>query len=163
MAKARDVPGLEPDTRFAEAAAASVELRAAEVFDHLDGVLDTDDIDRVHAMRVATRRLRAVLEVFARCFPKKEHRRLLGEVKDLADALGERRDPDVAIASLERIAAELGDEALPGMEGLADDYRTEQSHGNELLATALARMREARLEERLAELAQAPRVEAEAR
>ena len=159
MAKARKVPGLEAGTRFADAAASGVEVRAAEVFDHLDGVLDTGDIERVHDMRVATRRLRAVLEVFARCFPKKEHKRLLREVKELADALGERRDPDVAIASLERVLAELGDVARPGVEGLADDFRAEQGRGNEQLAAALERAREARLQERLAKLAQAARVE----
>jgi CHAD domain-containing protein len=163
MAKARKVPGLEAETRFADAAAASVEVRAAEVFEHLDGVLDTGDIERVHDMRVATRRLRAVLEVFAHCFPKKEYKRVLREVKDLADALGARRDPDVAIASLERIATELGDEARPGVEGLADDFREEQGQGNDLLAAALDQVRETRLEERLAELAGAARAEAEAR
>ena len=163
MAKARNVPGLDAETRFADAAAASVEVRAREVFDHVDGVLDTGDIERVHDMRVATRRLRAVLEVFARCFPKKEHKRLLREVKDLADALGERRDPDVALASLERFAAELGDGERAGIEGLAEDFRAEQREGNELLATALERVREGRLEERLAELAQTARVEAEGR
>ena len=163
MAKARKSPGLEANSRFADAAAASVEVRAAELFDHLGGVLDTDDIERVHDTRVATRRLRAVLEVFARCFPKKEHRQLLREVKDLADALGERRDPDVAIASLERVAAELGDEERPGIEGLADDFRAEQREGNELLAAALERVREARLEERLAELARTARMGSEGR
>ena len=160
MAKARNVPGLEAETRFGDAAAVSVEVRAAEVFEHVDGVLDTGDIERVHDMRVATRRLRAVLEVFARCFPKKDHRQLLREVKDLADALGERRDPDVGIASLERIAAGLGEDARPGIEGLADDFRAEQREGNELLAAALERARGTRLEERLAELARTARVEA---
>ena len=160
MAKARNVPGLGADTPFGDAAAASVEVRAAEVFDHLDGVLDTGDIERVHDMRVATRRLRAVLEVFARCFPRKEHKRLLREVKDLADALGERRDPDVAIASLERVVGDLGEDARPGIERLADDFREEQQHGNEQLAAALEWVREARLQERLAELAQRARVEA---
>ena len=157
MAKARDIPGLTAATRFGDAAAASVEVRAAEVFDHLDGVLDTGDIERVHDMRVATRRLRAVLEVYAGCFAKKEHKRVLREVKDLADALGERRDPDVAIASLERVGTALGDEARPGIEGLADDFRAEQARGNELLEAALERTREARLDERLADLARTAR------
>ena len=74
MAKARPIRGLGPDTRFGDAAAAAVEVRAREVFEHADGVLDTGDIERVHDMRVATRRLRAALEVFAACFPKKEHK-----------------------------------------------------------------------------------------
>ena len=163
MAKARKVPGLEAQMRFGDAAAVSVEVRASEVFAHAEGVLDTDDIERVHDMRVATRRLRAALEVFASCFPKKQHRQLLREVKDLADALGQRRDPDVAIASLERMAAELGDEARPGIDGLADELRAEQGQGNDQLAAALERVRETRLRERLAELSSTARPEADPR
>ena len=71
MAKARPIPGLGPDTRFGDAAAVAVEVRAAEVFAHADGVLDTSDIERVHDMRVATRRLRAAMEVFAPCFAQR--------------------------------------------------------------------------------------------
>ena len=113
-------------------------------------------------MRVATRRLRAVLEVFARCFPKKEHKRLLREVKDLADALGERRDPDVAIASLEQVAGQLGKKSQSGVAGLVADLRADQQRGNEQLAQALEEVREARLEERLAALAATARPEADA-
>lgn len=159
MAKARRIAGLDADMRFGDAAAAAVQTRTEEVFEHADGVLDSGAIERVHDMRVATRRLRAALEVFARCFPKKEHKRLLREVKRLADALGERRDPDVAIASLEQIAAELGDKARPGIEGLTEQFRTEQAHGNEVLAAALERAQEIRLRDRLIELARAARAE----
>ena len=81
MARSRPIPGLGPGTRFADAAAAAVEVRAEELFSHSEGVLDTTDIERVHDMRVATRRLRAALEVFAVCFPRKEHKRVLREVK----------------------------------------------------------------------------------
>ena len=112
------IPGLNPGTRFADAAAAAVEVRAREVFAHADGVLDTSDIERVHDMRVATRRLRAAMEVFASCFPKSEHKQLLHEVKALADVLGERRDPDVAIAALEKVAAKLTAADRPGIESL---------------------------------------------
>src|SRR3954447_24254590 len=103
MAKARDIPDFEHAASFGEAASMAVEVRAEEVFDHAAGVLDTTDIERVHAMRVATRRLRAVMEIFAPAFPRKQHRALLDEVKALADALGERRDRDVAIDALGKI------------------------------------------------------------
>ncbi len=158
MAKQKDIK-TTPWEPYARAGARIVRVRAHELFDHAEGVLDTEDIERVHDMRVATRRLRAVLEVFARCFPKKEHKQLLREVKKLADALGERRDPDVAIASLERIAADLGDEARPGIEGLAGDFRAEQERGNAELAVALEQVREVRLHERLIELARNARAE----
>ena len=65
------------------------------------------DIERVHDMRVASRRLRAVLEIFAVCFPESEYKGVLKDVKALADALGERRDPDVHIAALDALARAL--------------------------------------------------------
>ena len=156
MAKARRIPGLEPQTRFGDAAASAVEVRAVEVFLHADGVLDTSNIERVHDMRVATRRLRAVMEVFAACFPVKEHARLLKEVKRLADALGERRDPDVAIEELEEIARELG--GVRGLRSLIEELRAEQERGNQRLAAALDRILEQRLAERLADLARTARL-----
>jgi CHAD domain-containing protein len=157
MARARAVPGLEPDTPFAAAAAAVVEVRTAEVFAHSAGVLDTVDIERVHAMRVATRRLRSALEVFAVCFPPKRHRSVLRDVKRLADALGERRDPDVAIAALRQIGAELQQPDQAGVESLIGEFRDDQRTGNERLAAALEEARQSALEERLHELAAAAR------
>src|SRR5438876_4533549 len=99
MAKAREI-AIDPGEPFAVAARRVVSVRAAELFDHAENVLDTGDIERVHDMRVATRRLRAALEIFEPCFPAGPFRETLREVKRLADALGERRDRDVAIAAL---------------------------------------------------------------
>ena len=155
MAKARAIPGLEPTTRFGDAAAMTVEMRAAEVFAHAEGVLDMGDIERVHNMRVATRRLRAAMEVFAACFPAKEHAELLKEVKRLADALGERRDPDVALEELEEISTDLGE--VRGLPSLLRELRADQRRGNEALADALERILDQRLAERLAALAEAAR------
>jgi CHAD domain-containing protein len=155
MAKAKRIPGLEASTRFGDAAALTVEVRAAEVFTHAEGVLDISDIERVHDMRVATRRLRAAMEVFATCFPAKEHKRLLKEVKRLADALGERRDPDVALEELGQIGAEVGRER--GLRSLMTELRGEQERANKTLAAGLERVLDERLAERLAELAQKAR------
>jgi CHAD domain-containing protein len=153
MAKARKIRGLGGDLTFAEAAARTVEVRSKEIFEHADGVLDTSDPERVHDMRVATRRLRAALEIFAICFPKGEHKALLREVKELADALGERRDPDVQIEALEQLKGALGQGERTGVNGLVAELRTRQQQGNERLEIALDRIREQRLEERLAALA----------
>jgi CHAD domain-containing protein len=106
-------------------------------------------------MRVATRRLRAAMEVFAACFPAKEHKRLLKEVKRLADALGERRDPDVALEELDQIGGEVGRER--GLRSLTKELRGEQERANRTLAAALQRVLDERLAERLAELAQKAR------
>jgi CHAD domain-containing protein len=153
MAKARPIPGLAADTRFGDAAANAVEVRTREVFEHAAGVLDTDDVERVHDMRVATRRLRAALEVFAACFPRKQHKRALRDVKALADALGARRDPDVALERLAEIRDAFHDADRAGIESLAAELRDEQAIGNEQLAATLTEAREGDLESRLIALA----------
>jgi len=157
MAKGRPIPGVAPDSSFREAAADAVEVRAEELFSFAEGVLETGDVERVHDMRVASRRLRAVLEVFAPCFPKKELRRTLREVKALADDLGERRDPDVAIAALERVGAGLAAPDRPGLDGLIAELSERQQSGNTLLARRLERVEEIDLRARLLALAAATR------
>jgi CHAD domain-containing protein len=149
MAKARTIPGLAEAASFREAAAAAVEVRSEEVFEQRDGVLDTRQIEGVHDMRVATRRLRAALEIFAECFPAGDHKRLLKEVKALADALGERRDRDVAIAALDGAAAELTAVERPGLKHLQGELQTEQERANDALAEALDEVDRGGLRERL--------------
>jgi CHAD domain-containing protein len=157
VAKARRVPGIEPDSRFRDAAASAVAVRTEEVFDHSNGVLDTEDVERVHDMRVATRRLRAGMEIFAPCFPKDEYKRALKEVKGLADALGARRDPDVAIQELEEIEKGMGAAEWPGVSSLVAEMRREQREGNSTLGAALDRVEASGLRERLLALAEEAR------
>jgi CHAD domain-containing protein len=153
MARAHDIPGLEAEAPLTETARRAVAVRAAEVFDQASGVLDVNDIERVHAMRVATRRLRAVLEIFAPAFPAGEVRPLLREVKELADALGTRRDPDVAIKALGEFAGKAATADRPGVLSLAAEFEAEQSAGNEALARALEVVEESDLAARLQALA----------
>ena len=108
MARARDVGELDCEEAFALAAAQVIEVRADEVLTHSAGVLDLGEIERVHDMRVATRRLQAALAVFGKCFPRERRRVATKQVKALADALGERRDPDVSIETVERLADQAG-------------------------------------------------------
>ncbi len=114
-----------------------------------------DDIEALHDMRVATRRLRAALEVYAACFPAKRHRRALKRVKGLADALGERRDRDVAIEFLIGFAAEAPAGDAAAIEALIERLRREQRQANEDLAPFLAAKRLKKLRRRLRKLVKA--------
>jgi CHAD domain-containing protein len=133
MAKSRDVQGLRCEDPFGTVAAQVVSVRADELLEHSEGVLDTTDIERVHDMRVASRRLRAAMEVFEPCFPRKRFRAALREVKAIADALGERRDCDVSIIALETFAAALAAPDRHGVAAMVDQLRKEQSLANEQL------------------------------
>jgi CHAD domain-containing protein len=152
MAKADDIP-VAPDEPYRAAAARIVRVRARELFDHAEGVLDTRDIERVHDMRVASRRLRAVLEIFAPCFPASEFKGVLRDVKQLADALGERRDPDVHIDALRRFARALAPANKHGVNALVAEQQERQARGNELLAAELQRAEDRGLYGRLLALA----------
>jgi CHAD domain-containing protein len=155
VARAREVTGFDCEEPFARAAARTVEVRAAEVFEHSHGVLDVEDIERVHDMRVATRRLRAALEVFEPCFPGKRYRKALKRVKALADALGERRDRDVAIEFLEGFAANAPESDRATLATLIEELREEQRRANEELAPVVAPKRLKKLRRRLDKLMKA--------
>jgi CHAD domain-containing protein len=152
MAKARAIDGLDPARPYGEAARRIVSVRADELADRSQGVLDITDVERVHDMRVATRRLRAALEAFEPCFPARLWRTTLEDVKRLADALGERRDRDVAIASLERFADSVSDPDAIGIRSLVAELQREQADANEALARHVTGERLEALDARLREL-----------
>jgi CHAD domain-containing protein len=152
VAKARPIPDLSADVPYAEAAAKIVEVRAEELIDHAKGVLDTGDIERVHDMRVATRRLRAALEIFEPCFPEKSFDQSLTEVKRLADALGERRDRDVAIVSLRRFNEQMAAPDRRGVGSLIERLSREQEEANVALAPLVDQANLRSLRESLEEL-----------
>jgi CHAD domain-containing protein len=151
VAKAADID-VDPFEPYALAAARIVRIRTDELFGHEEGVLDTSDIERVHDMRVATRRLRAVLEIFEPCFPQGDFKTALRDVKALADALGERRDPDVHIDAMEALEAAVQVANRPGIDALVKRLRARQTRGNDTLAAALEHVREAELHDRLLSL-----------
>jgi CHAD domain-containing protein len=152
VAKARAIPDLTADDAYADAAAKIVEVRASELVEHAEGVLDTGDIERVHDMRVATRRLRAALEIFEPCFPQKAFSEALTEVKRLADALGERRDRDVAIASLHAFNDQMAAPDRRGVDSLITQLRTEQEEANTALAAMVEQANLRALRESMDEL-----------
>lgn len=104
MARAREIRGLSCDEPFRTAAGKVLWTRFEELMSFRDRVLKpagpSDAEEAVHDMRVASRRLRAALEVFVDVLPRRQYKVMLGSVKLLADALGEVRDVDVLVERL---------------------------------------------------------------
>ncbi len=151
MAKARTIE-LSATEAYGDAAARVVAARGAELIEQAQDVLDTGEMERVHDMRVATRRLRAALEVFESCFPRKAHGRVLKEVKRLADGLGERRDRDVAISALEGFNRQMPVPDRKGVSSLVSSLREEQASANAALATLVDPVKLGALGESIGEL-----------
>jgi CHAD domain-containing protein len=153
VARPTEVEGFDCEESFARSAARVLEARTDDVLRHAPGVLDLSDAERVHDMRVATRRLRAALEMFEPCFPRRRYRRARKRIKALADALGERRDRDVAIERLEGFLAGAQGGDRGRLEILIARLHQEQEAANRSLAPLVAEERLAKLRRRLARLA----------
>jgi CHAD domain-containing protein len=68
----------------------------------ISGVKEAQDIEYIHRMRVASRRLRAALPLFSTCFTDKQYLKWMQEITRITRALGEARDADVQIAFLKK-------------------------------------------------------------
>ncbi len=92
---------------FSEVACDSIRLYLTAIVKQWEGVHGGKDVDAVHDMRVATRRLRAALSVFQPIFPPRLFERFERKISYLTDALGEARDTDVFLEFLKKESSEL--------------------------------------------------------
>ncbi|MCE5267660.1 MAG: CHAD domain-containing protein [Planctomycetaceae bacterium] len=105
---------MDPDYRLL--AANYVRHQAKQLAEQLDGVRAAEDIEFVHRARVATRRLRAALRMFGRCFPRRQVKRWTNAIRRITTALGDARDRDVQIELLcGTLSALQTHECFPGV------------------------------------------------
>lgn len=86
----------------------------------VEGVRHSKDIENIHRMRVASRRMRSALAIFKGCFTKTEYKSTLTEMRTVTSALGEARDIDVQIELVQSVFAEYENDPrlIPGMNRL---------------------------------------------
>ncbi|NPV48475.1 MAG: CHAD domain-containing protein [Armatimonadetes bacterium] len=94
MPKAWTVNSLVPDQALSQAAAAILAVKLPEVLSYEEPARK-GDIDGIHDMRVAAKRLREAARVLKPALPAEARKRLLKEVERLNDSLGLVRDRDV--------------------------------------------------------------------
>lgn len=97
-------------------AAEYIRQQAKQLAGQMAGVRAAEDIEFVHRARVATRRLRAALEMFAECFPPRRIKRWRKAIRRTTASLGDARDRDVQIEHLCEVLAALDDKrCMPGV------------------------------------------------
>jgi CHAD domain-containing protein len=94
------------------------------MLEHEAGSRSGEDIEDVHQMRVATRRMRSALRIFAPYFKGKAFRTFRARLKKVADALGAVRDLDVLIDDLTKYEKKNG-ASLQAAVALLAEQRTE--------------------------------------
>lgn len=129
-------PGLIP-TDIADSIGPVLGKAVADIKAHEDGSRRGGDIEDVHKMRVATRRVRAYLKAARPALDRTATDRLRGDVRELAGTLGVIRDHDVMIDRLHQEAARLGDPDTGALEHLISRLETERIAGRDQLVSEL--------------------------
>jgi CHAD domain-containing protein len=134
MARAQKIAGLEAGTSYAYAMGRIIEARFDEMMAHRAGTLLGRDPEELHDMRVASRRLRAAMDVAVDCFPKR-YRYYHSTVKELTDALGGVRDCDVMREALVAYRDGRPAEERPAINGMLQALKIERdARRTEMLA-----------------------------
>lgn len=81
--------------------------RLQGVAKEIDGVRKAEDIECIHDMRVASRRMRSALALFEKCLPAKSLKKWNKEMRRVTRALGAARDADVQMDFLQEFLDSL--------------------------------------------------------
>ncbi len=129
---------VRPDDPWAEAGRKVLCLHLGRMLGHVPGVVDGEDAEDVHAMRVAARRMRAAWRVFGDGFERRAVRRYRAELRDIGAGLGTVRDLDVLIGILVAYAERAGQRQRAGLQPLLASWRAERDVRRTDLITMLA-------------------------
>lgn len=138
--------------RFRDYATQVIEERLEKMLSHIEGVRLAEDIEAVHDMRVASRRLRAALSIFASAFPAQEFSRFEREVKLVTRVLGSARDLDVMIETLQALDMLLPEHQRAGMEAFIADKVAERAALQKDVQNALDHLEKCDLRARFTEM-----------
>jgi CHAD domain-containing protein len=119
------IDGLSADGTVSDAARVSLEARLATVAYWLPLAARPvdDDVERVHQLRVATRRAIAALKLYRDWLPNGRRRWFTKRLKEIRQAAGDARDLDVLFTRLKK---ELGDQHVEILQLIADHRNAAQ-------------------------------------
>jgi CHAD domain-containing protein len=119
-------PGVTADDVLAEAGRKVVRFHFARMLAREAGTRSGKEIEELHGMRVATRRMRAAWRVFGDGFRADRTRRLRGRLRVLAGRLGAVRDLDVLIEAAAAHQGSLSAREARSFEPLLAAWREER-------------------------------------
>jgi CHAD domain-containing protein len=102
-----------------------------------DTVREGDNVEVVHDIRVATRRMRSAFRLLSKHYPNKRVRKLRKPLRVLASCLGHLRDLDVLIENLRFYSATLTIEQQRALDPLMADWQARRARGHRALVDLL--------------------------
>ncbi|HEY5973778.1 MAG TPA: CHAD domain-containing protein [Geobacteraceae bacterium] len=149
---------LTPTTPLWMAARASLLYRGKEMFSCWKQVVQQFDLDDIHDLRVASRRLREALRLYAPCYPKKSISRLNSRLKQLTGMLGAIRNTDEALLFLAKLPPTLPSPAVRGVQSLTGLLQQARSDEETQLRNALQQLDQAALRRRFEKACNRPAI-----
>jgi CHAD domain-containing protein len=147
VAKARKIDDIGPKTPYKAAIGRLIETRFDEMMLHLDGTLAGRDPEELHDMRVASRRLRAAMDVAVDCFPAR-FKYFHKTIKELTDVLGGVRDYDVLRVALIEYRDSRPAAERPAINAMLQQFRAERDVGRDHLVQFFERLERERFDVR---------------
>lgn len=123
--------------------------RVEKMLSHAEGAASGEEPRAIHQMRVWSRRSRAALDIFTSCFPGKTYRDLADEVKAVTRALGEARDLDVMLDTLQKRADALLETQRTGVESFRQHLETTRQRKQKAVVDAIAHLHKSDLPRQL--------------
>jgi CHAD domain-containing protein len=114
--------------------------RGDDLFRRRDKVLKTYDAEDIHDLRVASRRLRESLVLFAPCYPPASIARLVRKVRRVTRLLGAIRNADEALLFFTALADEFDGSCRSDLEGLARSFQKNRRKALKKLRKGLREM-----------------------
>ncbi|MCW3004590.1 MAG: hypothetical protein JWQ20_3888 [Conexibacter sp.] len=118
--KARKVKQVDPDGPLADNIARIVAVRLDELCGFMPQAADPAEIEALHDLRIAAKRLRYLLELFAPSFGPYAAT-AARKARKLQDLVGEIHDCDVTLPRVEAVVAELRERDAGAVRGLAGE------------------------------------------
>lgn len=125
--RVRKNPGLKADDPMAEAGRKILRFHFAQMLSHEEGTRLGQDVEELHDMRVATRRMRAAFDVFGPYFKPKMSKYHLKGLRATGRALGRVRDLDVFMEKAGHYLENLPENERSGLEPLLHVWQQERS------------------------------------
>lgn len=126
-------PGVKPDDSLSEAGRKVLGFQFAQMVAHEKGTRLGEDIEELHDMRVATRRMRAAFEVFQDAFEPKAIKKHLKGLKATGRALGRVRDLDVFMEKAQHYLESLPEDQRSGLDPLLVLWGNERQVDREIM------------------------------
>ena len=109
---------------FAQSGRRLLQERTQTMLEWPEEVLKHEDVEAVHKMRVAIRRLRATLDAYQSICDPKSFKKIYRQVTQIADALGAARDTDVMLLNLHAQLEQVKSEDKAGVEWIIERLQT---------------------------------------